>query len=119
MNRGAYSGSCAGGLSGLIFGLIAVDNAVSGLQQRSIFGFFTVPAKACPAAFLPVHSMHIARNNIMSALLCTFSQCALFPLDGLAPDPMNCKIPEQHGTGLGESISQNISMQNLERREAC
>ena len=51
MNRGAYSGSCAVGLSGLVFGLIAVDNAVSGLQQRSIFGFFTVPAKVRPAAF--------------------------------------------------------------------
>ncbi len=56
MNRGAYSGSCAVGLSGLIFGLIVVDNLVSGLQQRSIFGFFTVPAKVRPAAFLPHHA---------------------------------------------------------------
>ncbi|CAL5218931.1 g680 [Coccomyxa viridis] len=52
MNRGAYSGSCAVGLSGLIFGLIVVDNLVSGLQQRSIFGFFTVPAKVYPWALL-------------------------------------------------------------------
>ena len=52
MKRGAYSGSCAVGLSGLIFGLIAIDNVVSGLQQRSIFGFFTVPAKVRPAACL-------------------------------------------------------------------
>ena len=45
LNKGAYSGSCAVGLSGLVFGLIAVDNAVGNLQQRSIFGFLTVPAK--------------------------------------------------------------------------
>ena len=44
-SKGAYSGSCAAGLSGLVFGLIVIDNVVSGLQQRSIFGFFTVPAK--------------------------------------------------------------------------
>ena len=48
VNRGAYSGSCAVGLSGLVFGLIAIDNAVTGAQQRSIFGFFTVPAKVRP-----------------------------------------------------------------------
>ena len=48
VNRGAYSGSCAVGLSGLVFGLIAIDNAVTGAQQRSIFGFFTVRAKVRP-----------------------------------------------------------------------
>ncbi|CAK0779381.1 hypothetical protein CVIRNUC_004759 [Coccomyxa viridis] len=52
LSRGAYSGSCAVGLSGLVFGLIAVDNAISGVTQRSIFGFFTVPAKAYPWALL-------------------------------------------------------------------
>ena len=56
LNKGAYSGSCAVGLSGLVFGLIAVDNAVSGVHQRSIFGFFTVPAKVTPAAAGHMHS---------------------------------------------------------------
>ena len=48
VKRGAYSGSCAVGLSGLVFGLIAIDNTVTGAQQRSIFGYFTVPAKVRP-----------------------------------------------------------------------
>ena len=40
------------GLSGVVFGLIVVDNAVSRAAQRSIFGFFTVPAKLYPWALL-------------------------------------------------------------------
>ena len=56
LSRGAYSGSCAVGLSGLVFGLIAVDNAVSGVHQRSIFGFFTVPAKVICLAAGHMHS---------------------------------------------------------------
>ncbi len=56
LSRGAYSGSCAVGLSGLVFGLIAVDNAVSGVTQRSIFGFFTVPATVISAATCHMHS---------------------------------------------------------------
>lgn len=39
-----YLHSCAVGLSGVVFGLIVVDTAVSRATQRSIFGFFQVPA---------------------------------------------------------------------------
>lgn len=47
-----YLHSCAVGLSGVVFGLIVVDTAVSRAAQRSIFGFFSVPAKLYPWALL-------------------------------------------------------------------
>ena len=40
------------GFSGIVFGLIVVDNDVSGVSQRSIFGIFVVPAKLYPWALL-------------------------------------------------------------------
>ena len=39
---------CAIGFSGVIFGLIVVDNAQSASSHRSIFGLFTVPAAYYP-----------------------------------------------------------------------
>ena len=44
------------GLSGPVFGFTAVDNGVSGLHQRIIFGFFTLPAKVIRAAAGQIHS---------------------------------------------------------------
>ncbi|KAG2483916.1 hypothetical protein HYH03_017237 [Edaphochlamys debaryana] len=44
--------SCAVGFSGVIFGLIVVDNAQSNAATRSIFGLFTVPAQLYPWALL-------------------------------------------------------------------
>ncbi|PNW88909.1 hypothetical protein CHLRE_01g050350v5 [Chlamydomonas reinhardtii] len=43
---------CAIGFSGVIFGLIVVDNAQSASSHRSIFGLFTVPAAYYPWALL-------------------------------------------------------------------
>ena len=56
LNRGASSGSRAVGLSGLVFGLIAVDNGVIGLPQCSMLGFFTFLAKVIFAAAGHIHS---------------------------------------------------------------
>ena len=61
--NGAYSRSCIMGLSGLVFGLIAVDNGVSGLHQRSIFGFFTVPAKVIFPAAGHIHSSWMTADS--------------------------------------------------------
>lgn len=47
-----FLNTCALGFSGVIFGLIVVDNAVSGAELRSVFGLFTVPAKLYPWALL-------------------------------------------------------------------
>lgn len=43
---------CAIGFSGVIFGLIVVDNSLTGATQRSIFGFFYVPAHLYPWTLL-------------------------------------------------------------------
>ena len=43
---------CAIGFSGVIFGLIVVDNSITGATQRSIFGFFHVPAQLYPWTLL-------------------------------------------------------------------
>lgn len=43
---------CAIGLSGVIFGLIVVDNCMTGATSRSIFGFFYVPAHLYPWTLL-------------------------------------------------------------------
>ena len=47
-----WLGSRAVGFSGLVFGLIVIDNAESGASHRSIFGFFNVPAQLYPWALL-------------------------------------------------------------------
>ncbi|KAK9790544.1 hypothetical protein WJX73_007583 [Symbiochloris irregularis] len=44
--------TCAVGFSGIVFGLIVIDNAASGASHRSVFGFFAVPAKVYPWALL-------------------------------------------------------------------
>ncbi|CAG9461937.1 unnamed protein product [Pedinophyceae sp. YPF-701] len=44
--------ACSVGFSGIIFGLIVVETAVSGAERRSLFGFFTVPAKVYPYALV-------------------------------------------------------------------
>jgi len=49
---GNWVRQCAVGLSGVIFGLIVADNAISGATHRSIFGIFNVPAPAYPWALL-------------------------------------------------------------------
>ena len=46
------SHQCAIGFSGVIFGLIVVDNGMTGAAQRSIFGFFYVPAQLYPWTLL-------------------------------------------------------------------
>ena len=42
------------GISGVIFGLIVIETSASGVQQRSIFGFFTVPAQYYPLVLLVI-----------------------------------------------------------------
>ena len=43
-----YLHSCAVGLSGVVFGLIVADTAVSRASHRSIFGFFQVSSQQNP-----------------------------------------------------------------------
>lgn len=48
----SWLSSCAVGLSGVIFGLIVIDNAASGATERSVFGMFKLPAALYPWALL-------------------------------------------------------------------
>ena len=45
---------CAIGFSGVVFGLIVVDNNLTGAMQRSIFGLFYVPAPLYPWTLLVI-----------------------------------------------------------------
>lgn len=44
-NAQRYLATCAVGLSGVIFGLIVIDNGASGAHTRSVLGLFSVPAR--------------------------------------------------------------------------
>ena len=48
----ALAHQCAIGFSGVVFGLIVIDNSVSHATSRSIFGLFTVPARVYPWALM-------------------------------------------------------------------
>uniref|UniRef100_A0A7S0RWB4 UBA domain-containing protein n=1 Tax=Pyramimonas obovata TaxID=1411642 RepID=A0A7S0RWB4_9CHLO len=59
---------CSIGLSGVIFGLIVVDTSMSGLQSRSIFGLFSVPAKYYPWALLVLFQLLMPNVSFMGHL---------------------------------------------------
>ncbi|CAM6117630.1 unnamed protein product [Calypogeia fissa] len=70
---------CGVGFSGVIFALIVIETSLSGTQNRSIFGFFTVPAKLYPWALLflfqllmPSVSLLGHLSGILSGFLYTF-----------------------------------------------
>ena len=48
----ALAHQCAVGFSGVVFGLIVIDNSVSHATSRSIFGLFSVPARVYPWALM-------------------------------------------------------------------
>ena len=48
----ALAHQCAIGFSGVVFGLIVIDNSVSHATSRSIFGLFSVPARVYPWALM-------------------------------------------------------------------
>ena len=48
----ALAHQCAIGFSGVVFGLIVINNSVSHATSRSIFGLFSVPARVYPWALM-------------------------------------------------------------------
>ncbi|KAL2635218.1 hypothetical protein R1flu_006697 [Riccia fluitans] len=78
---------CGIGFSGVIFALIVIETSVSGTQTRSIFGFFTVPAKLYPWALLflfqllmPSVSLLGHLSGILSGFAYTFGWFNMFLL---------------------------------------
>mmetsp|Transcript_17641 Transcript_17641/g.29642 ORF Transcript_17641/g.29642 Transcript_17641/m.29642 type:complete len:237 (-) Transcript_17641:854-1564(-) len=59
---------CSIGLSGVIFGLIVVDTSMSGLESRSIFGLFMVPAKYYPWALLVLFQLLMPNVSFLGHL---------------------------------------------------
>ncbi|KAL3692717.1 hypothetical protein R1sor_006368 [Riccia sorocarpa] len=78
---------CGIGFSGVIFALIVIETSLSGTQTRSIFGFFTVPAKLYPWALLflfqllmPSVSLLGHLSGILSGFAYTFGWFNMFLL---------------------------------------
>ncbi|BFI29677.1 rhomboid-related protein 4 [Marchantia polymorpha subsp. ruderalis] len=78
---------CGIGFSGVIFALIVIETSLSGTQNRSIFGFFTVPAKMYPWALLflfqllmPSVSLLGHLSGILSGFAYTFGWFNMFML---------------------------------------
>eukprot|EP00899_Mesostigma_viride_P023572 jgi/Mesvir1/439/Mv11318-RA.2 len=63
-----WAAECAVGFSGIIFALLVVDTAMSGVSHRSIFGFFQVPAKWYPWALLVFFQLLVPRASAMGHL---------------------------------------------------
>lgn len=59
---------CAVGFSGVVFGLVVIDNAVSGATSRSIFGFFSVPARVYPWALLVFWQILVPQASFLGHL---------------------------------------------------
>lgn len=59
---------CAVGFSGVVFGLVVVDNQLSGAASRSILGFFTVPAKAYPWALVVFWQLLVPQASFLGHL---------------------------------------------------
>eukprot|EP00887_Chlorella_sp_A99_P005875 scaffold1.g5875.t1 len=59
---------CAVGLSGVIFGLVVIDAQSSGAVGRSIFGLFSVPARAYPWVLLVVWQLLVPASSFLGHL---------------------------------------------------
>ena len=59
---------CAIGFSGVIFGLIVVDNSTSSSKDRSIFGLFKVPSPAYPWALLVLFQIMMPNVSFLGHL---------------------------------------------------
>ena len=88
------SHQCAIGFSGVIFGLIVVDNGMTGAAQRSIFGFFYVPAQLYPWTLLVLWQVIMPGvsflGHLCGVLVCLYPALAL-PLP-CAP-ALPCPVP--------------------------
>lgn len=73
---------CAIGFSGVVFGLIVVDNSLTGATQRSIFGLFYVPAPLYPWTLLVIWQLIMPGVSFLGhlcGLLVTHACCLLLP----------------------------------------
>lgn len=59
---------CGIGFSGVIFAMIVMETSLNTVQTRSIFGFFSVPAKLYPWALLVLFQLLMPRASLLGHL---------------------------------------------------
>ncbi|KAG0584066.1 hypothetical protein KC19_3G182200 [Ceratodon purpureus] len=59
---------CGIGFSGVIFAMIVMETSLNAVQTRSVFGFFSVPAKLYPWALLVLFQLLMPRASLLGHL---------------------------------------------------
>ncbi|CAO2820241.1 unnamed protein product [Amaranthus hypochondriacus] len=59
---------CAIGFSGILFSMIVIESSLSGVQSRSVFGLFNVPAKWYPWILLGVFQLLLTNVSLLGHL---------------------------------------------------
>nr|XP_043611008.1 rhomboid-like protein 15 [Erigeron canadensis] len=59
---------CAIGFSGVLFSMIVIETSLSGVQSRSVFGLFNVPAKLYPWILLLVFQLLMTNISLLGHL---------------------------------------------------
>ncbi|KAL5806315.1 hypothetical protein ACOSQ4_029048 [Xanthoceras sorbifolium] len=59
---------CAIGFSGIIFSMIVIETSLSGVQSRSVFGLFNVPAKLYPWILLVLFQLLMTNVSLLGHL---------------------------------------------------
>lgn len=68
LNPATVMHQCAVGYSGVLFGLLVIENKMSRESRRSIFGFFSVPAPFFPVVLLILWQLLVPRVSFLGHL---------------------------------------------------
>lgn len=63
-----FMNECAIGFSGVLFSMIVIETSLSGVQFRSVFGLFNVPAKLYPWILLVVFQLLMTNISLLGHL---------------------------------------------------
>ncbi|KAI3696823.1 hypothetical protein L6452_29398 [Arctium lappa] len=63
-----FMDECAIGFSGVLFSMIVIETSLSGVQSRSVFGLFNVPAKLYPWILLVVFQLLMTNISLLGHL---------------------------------------------------
>ncbi|KAL3825656.1 hypothetical protein ACJIZ3_021685 [Penstemon smallii] len=98
---------CSIGFSGILFSMIVIETSLSGVQSRSVFGLFNVPAKLYVWILLVVFQLLMPNVSLLGHLCGILSGCAY--TFGL----FNRLIP---GTSFYSSIEESTWLSSFIRR---
>ncbi|KAI3826255.1 hypothetical protein L1987_00300 [Smallanthus sonchifolius] len=63
-----FMDECAIGFSGVLFSMIVIETSLSGIQSRSVFGLFNVPAKLYPWMLLVLFQLLMTNISLLGHL---------------------------------------------------